>query len=60
MLVQPAKPQEVQARVARHAPVMNGLAGVVEDRQVHPAEVISEAGGPNDGPNPGGPEVRAW
>ena len=60
VLVQKAEPKEVQARLAGHTPAMNGLARMVEDRLVHPAEVVSEAGGPNDGPNPGGPEVRAW
>ena len=58
MLVQKAEPKEVQARLAGHTPAMNGLARMVEDGLVHPAEVVSEAGGPNDGPNPGGPEVE--
>jgi len=54
----PSKAEKIETGTMGHATTVKGDAGVIEDRQFHPLEIIAETGAPDDRRDPAASEVQ--
>ena len=56
--VHASQAQKIEARTGRHAPSLNRLAGLIENRELNPAEIVPESAGPDDGGDRPGRQIE--